>query len=340
MYSKNTIQSIDWRKTVNNFLPNSFLSILELAGIAIFFVTALAALISVFITRRNGLIYLGTQSALLFLFLFIARSWVQPLFFSNAFDEPTEFGRIVITASILSLAFATTMSMRIFVWEGSVFKRDNSPVPGLLIGLADFFIYLFAILIILQFVFGQSITAIATLSGAAAVVLGFSAQSTLGEMFAGVALSISRPFKVGDWIYVDGLDEGKVIDQTWRHVQIRTRDHSILNVANSLISEKSIKNYSSSHSKIRICELIHFNQSVNPAKIQDLLQDEIIKSNIVLSHPAPTVFFKGVVGDKFEFEISYFIDNYEHRPIKSDALWKLIVDTVQKSGYGLAVLSK
>ena len=325
---------------MNTYLPNSFSSILELAGTLIFFITTLAALISVFITKRNGLIYLGSQSALLFLFLFIARSWVQPLFFNAGFDGPTDFGRIAISISIISLAFTVTIAMRIFIWEGSIFKRDNSPVPGLLIGLADFFVYLFAILIILQFVFDQSITAIATLSGAAAVVLGFSAQTTLGEMFAGVALSISRPFKVGDWIYVDGLDEGKVIDQTWRHVQIRTRDHSILNIANSLISGKSIKNYSSSHSKIRICELIHFSQSVNPAKIQDLLQDQIIKSKIVLLNPAPTVLFKGVAANKFEFEISYFIDNYEHRPIKSDALWKLIVDTVEKSGYGLAVLSK
>jgi len=294
---------------MNNYLPNNFLSILELAGILIFLVTTLSALISVFITKRNGLIYLGSQSAALFLLLFLGRSWVQPLFFNGEFDNPSEFGQLVISISILSMAFALTISMRIFVWEGAIFKRDNSPVPGLLVGLADFFVYLFAILIILQFVYHQSITAIATLSGAAAVVLGFSAQSTLGEMFAGVALSISRPFKVGDWIYVDGLDEGKVIDQTWRHVQIRTRDYSILNVANSLISGKSIKNYSSSHSKIRICEKIHFNQSVNPARIQ-------------------------------EFEISYFIDNYEHRPIKSDALWKLIIDTVDKSGYGLAVLSK
>ena len=149
-----------------------------------------------------------------------------------------------------------------------------------------------------------------------------------------------KPFKVGDWIYVDGFDEEKVIDQTWWHVQIRTRDHSILNVANGLISGKSIKNYSSSHSKIRICEVIHFNQSVNPAAIQDLLQEQIIHSKIVLMRLLPRVLFRGVIQDKFEFEISYFIDNYERRPITSDALWKLIVDTVEKSGYGLSVLSK
>lgn len=325
---------------MNSYLPNDFISLLELAAILIFLVTTVAALISIFITKRHGLFYFGSQTALLFIFLFLARDWAQPLFFPKAFEGPEDFGQITISVAIIAIAFAISISMRTLVWEGSLFHRHSAKVPGLLIGMVDAFIYLIAILIILQFVYSQSITAIATLSGAAAVVLGFSAQSTLGEMFSGLALSISRPFKVGDWISIDGLDEGKVIDQTWRHVQIRTRDHSILNVANSLITGKSIKNYSSSHEKIRIFEAIHFNQSIDPAKIQELLLNEIKRSNIVVVDPAPTVLFKGISGDRFEFVISYFIDNYERRPIVSDALWKLVVETVQKSGYGLSVLSK
>ena len=325
---------------MSSHIPNSLFSVLELAAILIFTVTTLSAIMSVFITKRNGLIFLGSQTALLFFMLFISRDWVQPLFFSKSFDGVEDFGQVAISVSIVSIAFAVTILMRIFVWEGSVFMRGNTQVPGLLVGLTNAFIYLLAILIILQFVYGQSITALATLSGAAAVVLGFSAQSTLGEMFAGLALSISRPFKVGDWIYVDGLDEGKVIDQTWRHVQIRTRNHCVLNIANSVITGKSIRNYSTAQGKIRICEPIHFNQSIDPSEMQTLLQDEIIKSNIVLQNPPPTVLFKGTAGDKFEYEISYFIDNYENKPIKSDALWKLIVQTIHQSGYGLAVLSK
>ena len=325
---------------MNSHIPNSLFSVLELAAILIFTVTTLSAFLRVFITKRNGLIYLGTQTALLFLMLFLSRDWVQPLFFPKSFDGVDDFGQVAISVSIVSVAFTVTILMRIFVWEGVVFKRGNTQAPGLLVGLTNAFIYLLAVLIILQFVYGQSITALATLSGAAAVVLGFSAQSTLGEMFAGLAISISRPFKVGDWIYVDGLDEGKVIDQTWRHVQIRTRDHCVLNIANSVITGKSIRNYSTALGKIRICEQIHFNQSINPSEMQRLLESEIVKSNIVLHNPPPTVLFKGTSDDKFEYEISYFIDNYENKPLKSDALWKLIVQTIQQSGYGLAVLSK
>jgi len=64
-------------------IPNSLFSVLELAAILVFTMTTLAAIISVFITKRNGLIYLGSQTALLFFMLFLSRDWVQPLFFRN-----------------------------------------------------------------------------------------------------------------------------------------------------------------------------------------------------------------------------------------------------------------
>ena len=50
-------------------------------------------------------------------------------------------------------------------------------------------------------------TAIAS-SGIAAVVLGLAAQSTLANVFSGIALSAShsRPFDIGDRIKIDSID--------------------------------------------------------------------------------------------------------------------------------------
>ena len=38
-----------------------------------------------------------------------------------------------------------------------------------------------------------------------AVVLGFALQDTLGNLFAGLAIQVERPFRVGDWVMVGGL---------------------------------------------------------------------------------------------------------------------------------------
>lgn len=229
---------------MNNFLPNGIFAILQLAAVLVFLIVSLAAIVSIFFTRDNGFIYLWSQLALLFFFMSLSRDWLYGWIFAGLFESVENFARITMAVGIGCSAFFVNTLFRVFLWEGKVFTKQHAKPPGLLVGVVAGLIYLVASLIILQFVFDQSITAIATLSGAAAVVLGFSAQSTLGEMFSGIALTISRPFKVGDWIKVAQMDEGQVIDQTWRHVILVTREDVELILTNSCVAQNAIKNLS------------------------------------------------------------------------------------------------
>ena len=43
-----------------------------------------------------------------------------------------------------------------------------------------------------------------TTSAVGAVVVGFALQDTLGNLFAGLAIQIEKPFRVGHWIQVAG----------------------------------------------------------------------------------------------------------------------------------------
>ncbi len=87
-------------------------------------------------------------------------------------------------------------------------------------------------------------TAIAS-SGIAAVVLGLAAQSTLSNVFAGIALSAShsRPFDIGDRIKIDSYDPGFVEDITLRHTVIKTIQNEIIYIPNSIVGSTTIVNY-------------------------------------------------------------------------------------------------
>lgn len=317
-----------------NGMPNSLLSILELAAILIFLVMTMAAFISIFISKRNGLLYFSIQLSLLFFFLSLSREWVYPLAFDSMFDEIEAYGQTMTTLCIASVAYGIDRLFSTFVWDGDYFRNKKEAVPGILVHVVRGLIYLAALLVILQFVYGQSVTALATLSGAAALILGMSAQSTLGEMFAGLAISISHPFKVGDWVQVGSLEEGQVIDQTWRHVVIRTRNYSVININNSVIAGHPIRNFSSPTKKVRISEKIYFDQSISPEKIQSLIGDAITNADIVLGNPPPKVLFRGAKDGKCEYEISYFIDDYGNMPAKSDGLWKVVMETITRNNLG------
>ena len=55
-----------------------------------------------------------------------------------------------------------------------------------------------------------------------AVVIGFALQDTLGNLFAGLAIQIEKPFRVGHWVTIGGID-GIVSEVTWRATKIRTK---------------------------------------------------------------------------------------------------------------------
>jgi small-conductance mechanosensitive channel len=83
-------------------------------------------------------------------------------------------------------------------------------------------IYLAALFAIVDYVFDISIQGMLATSGVIAIILGLALQSTLGDVFSGIVLSFSRPYRPGDWINVDG-GEGRVIEMNWRATSILTR---------------------------------------------------------------------------------------------------------------------
>ena len=85
-------------------------------------------------------------------------------------------------------------------------------------------------------------TAVAS-SGIAAVVMGLAAQSTLANVFAGIALSASRPFDIGDRIKIDSYDPGYVENITLRHTVIKTYQNEIIYIPNSIVGSATVVNY-------------------------------------------------------------------------------------------------
>jgi small-conductance mechanosensitive channel len=48
-------------------------------------------------------------------------------------------------------------------------------------------------------------------SGVVAIVLGLALQSSLNDVFSGLVLSLSHPYKAGDWIKIDGVAQKAVL---------------------------------------------------------------------------------------------------------------------------------
>jgi small-conductance mechanosensitive channel len=107
-----------------------------------------------------------------------------------------------------------------------------------LIGLA-------AVFAIIAYVFDLPIQGLLATSGVVAIILGLALQSTLGDVFSGLVLSFSRPYRPGDWISLEGGLDGRVIELNWRATHVLTGRRDLAIVPNSTIAKSKIVNASS-----------------------------------------------------------------------------------------------
>ncbi len=134
-------------------------------------------------------------------------------------------------------------------------------------------------------------TAIAS-SGIAAVVLGLAAQSTLANVFSGIALSAShsRPFDIGDRIKIDAYEPGFVQDITLRHTVIKTYQNEIIYIPNSVVGSATIINYTQENS-FSFPITVSVAYGTNMRKAMDIIAD-VIASHPKHYGPRPTVLCK------------------------------------------------
>ena len=74
-----------------------------------------------------------------------------------------------------------------------------------------------------------------------AAILGFAARQTLGNIIAGVMLTITQPVRVGDWIEYDGR-YGVVEDVTLNFTILRTGNDQRVVIPNEQIASSAIRN--------------------------------------------------------------------------------------------------
>ncbi|MGB5856257.1 MAG: mechanosensitive ion channel family protein [Oceanisphaera sp.] len=114
--------------------------------------------------------------------------------------------------------------------------------------------------------FGFDVLSIIAGLGIVGIAVGFAAQSTLANFIAGITLLIERPFRIGDWVKING-EEGKVIRIAFRTTWLRTRDNVFTMIPNERVATSDIVNFSvEGPTRIRIPLGIAYKESVPHAR--------------------------------------------------------------------------
>src|SRR5207247_4198099 len=121
-----------------------------------------------------------------------------------------------------------------------------------------------------------------------AVVIGFALQDTLGNLFAGLAIQVEKPFRVGHWVTIGGKD-GMVSEITWRATKIRTKQGNFVVVPNSALSRDTITNYSEPTLDTRVEVEVGASYDTPPNEVKAVILSALQGAPLLMADPAPEV---------------------------------------------------
>ena len=199
------------------------------------------------------------------------------------------------------------LAARIVVLAGRVVLglRHQEHAVRLASDLASAAIYLGAVLTILSVTFSVSVTGLVATSGIIAIVVGLALQSTLGDLFSGIAIGIEKPFDIGDYIWLEGGIEGSVIETNWRATRIVTDANDIATVPNSVIAKGRLLNRSRP-TEIRTDTIrIVLDSAVLPRNGIELLEAAALGTDGLADDPRWRIVCTNVSGEGTVYELRF-----------------------------------
>ncbi|MGI3901518.1 MAG: mechanosensitive ion channel family protein [Janthinobacterium lividum] len=216
---------------------------------------------------------------------FVFRSVGAPVRPSFSGSAGWVFGQKAIVAFWWVLAARLMAEIVRYGFARSPLGRAGRLVPDLLAGL----LYLAAALGIIGSVFGLPVGALVATSGVIAIVLGLALQSSLSDVFSGIAVGIEQPYAVGDRILIDGQSEGTVVQINWRSVRIQTDGDDVATIPNSIAAKSRIVNRSVPSKRRRDTVHVPCLSSVPAEQVIALIGNALLLCPTVLAKPAAAI---------------------------------------------------
>ncbi len=195
-------------------------------------------------------------------------------------------------------------------------------------------------LAVVTFAFSVPIGGLLATSGVVAIVLGLALQSTLSDVFSGIAVGLEKPYAVGDLLWVEGGIEGIVLQVNWRATQIHTFDHNVAIVPNSIIAKARLINRSQPTPRRSYGLDIKVDANAAPAACTAALEAAVLNCGSILDDPAPTVLCRDLAGDGLVYRIAFSVATSSMLLGAQSELYRRVHHHLQCAGISLALPGK
>jgi small-conductance mechanosensitive channel len=187
--------------------------------------------------------------------------------------------------------------------------------------------YLVAGFILLKVLFPTlDLAPIIATSAVGSLVLGLALQPLLTNLFAGIVISLERPFRLDDWIKVADI-EGRVVEVTWRTTHVRTRENDNLIIPNAKIAEENVVNYHYPNPMHEAKIVIGVDYNAPPYRVRHALLEAVTGCHGVLEKPSPGVKLVNFADSAITYELEFWVDDMaeleDTQSLVSERIWEV-----------------
>jgi small-conductance mechanosensitive channel len=221
--------------------------------------------------------------------------------------------------------------LALYLFEIHLVAQKGIRLPPLLSAVTMGVAYLVTALITLRLSFPDlDISALVATSAVTSLVLGLALQPILSNFFAGLVVSLERPFRINDWIRV-GEHEGRVVAITWRTTHLRTRDNDNLVIPNGKLADERVLNFYYPHPMH--LERIHVGADyrVPPYRVRRALLEAVTGVAGALDKPSPDVYVLAFGDSAIQYELRVWTEDVAQAPRIASELRMRVWEELKKA---------
>jgi small-conductance mechanosensitive channel len=177
--------------------------------------------------------------------------------------------------------------------------------------LIKLMIYVLTAVIVFPYLPGSSSPAFQGISIFVGVLVSLGSTTAVSNVIAGVVLTYTRAFTVGDQVEVGG-NRGRIVERSTFVTRIQTLKNVIVSIPNSMVLNNNIINYSKNmgQSGLLVHTTITIGYDVPWQTVNQLLVDAALKTEYILETPPPFV-LQTSLDDNY---VSYELNGWTRKP--------------------------
>jgi len=196
-------------------------------------------------------------------------------------------------------------------------RASGRRVPKILKHLIGITTVLMAVLLVINVISPGALTSLLTLSSVIAVVVGLALRPIILDIFSGVSANLDTAFHIGDWVEINGRNDGKshtgwVEQINWRTTQLRTRSGNLIVCPNSTLSTAVITNFSRPSRLSRFGIKVKLPPELDSDRARQILlaavRAAIPGEGVAEDNPKPDVLVTDMEASGIEYWLRFWLD--------------------------------